>query len=184
MNPSQTPYSPLTVANSFIELANKEGRGLTQLQMQKLSYLFYGWGWALFDRPLVDHHVEAWKFGPVFPPLYYETRFIGSQELDRYIPTGLNPWLYEGKMEELIPRRDSESRKLVDFIWRRYGHMTGPSLIAITHKEGSPWYKTWHNDEAIQQGRRNLVIKDELIQEEYKKLRDDLYRQLGDSSAN
>ena len=51
------------------------------LQLLKLSYIAHGFKLALFDYPLADEAVQAWKYGPVFSTIYGEFKHHGSKEI-------------------------------------------------------------------------------------------------------
>lgn len=54
------------IAKYFLVLVDrKAGDTITQLKLQKLIYFVQGISLALFDRPLFEEEIEAWKYGPV-----------------------------------------------------------------------------------------------------------------------
>lgn len=76
-------YSVTTVANAILELAWRQGESVSPLKLQKLIYLAHGLHLALYGKPLINATVEAWKYGPVVAPLYYELREYGSSLIKR-----------------------------------------------------------------------------------------------------
>ena len=64
----------LSVANYFIELAQRDEVSITQLGLMKRVYIAHGFSLALLNFSLLDSRfddVEAWKYGPVIPSVYH-----------------------------------------------------------------------------------------------------------------
>ena len=78
---------------------------------------------------MIDENPEAWKYGPVIPSLYHRYKHYKNQEIRPVGP----------------PRRfdDNELNKYLDFIWEKYGDLTGLQLSDKTHEIDTPWFKTW-----------------------------------------
>ena len=77
-------YPAKAVANYFIDIARCEGEQLSPMKIQKLVYFAHGWYLALYDEPLLDEKIEAWRYGPVVPSLYHEFKRYGSGTIERY----------------------------------------------------------------------------------------------------
>jgi uncharacterized phage-associated protein len=77
-------YSPLAIANYFIELAKKKDKFITPMKLQKLVYFAHGWCLALSDEPLIDEKIEAWKYGPVVTSLYHEFKRYGNDGIKEH----------------------------------------------------------------------------------------------------
>lgn len=126
-------HSPLAIANYFIQQSNN---GVQHLKLQKLVYCAHGWWLQAHDEsiaPIVSENPQAWQYGPVFPTLYYTLKPRGRtdiQEPQKALP-GEKPPMAEG--DEVI--------ELLDFVWKRYRHLSGWALAEMTHKKGSPWYE-------------------------------------------
>lgn len=145
-------YSAIAVANAFIELAKKEGKQLTNMQLQKLVYVAHGWCLALLRKPLFYNDVKAWEWGPVIPKLYNRLKKYGSGFVTDSIATNDSP---------IDPR--TEDMSLIQSVWDAYKEFDGPQLSAMTHAEGTPWDETW---KSIRYGE----ISNEKIAEHYRQL--------------
>ena len=64
-------HSPLLIADYFIA---RSGGRITPLQVIKMAHIAHGYSLAIHNEPLVDEAVEAWKYGPVVPSLYYRAK--------------------------------------------------------------------------------------------------------------
>ena len=129
------PYTPLAVANTFI-VRYQMGSGIEHMKLQKLVYCANGW-WLAFHpgSQLVTEAPQVWKFGPVFPSLYQVLKVFGRTA----ITTAQSRSPFE--KPSMIDDDDSDSLNLVDWTWRRYGHLSGFALSDMTHKPGTAWYR-------------------------------------------
>ena len=136
-------YSASTIARYFIEKSNGSK---TPMQLNKMTYIAHGWSLAIYNEPLIVENIEAWKYGPVVPILYYEFKRFGG-EVVPYTP-----------IEETKHIRDDD-RALLNKIIEVYGKYEGVQLSAMTHQKGTPWRRVWHN-----MG-RNSIIPNDMIKE-------------------
>jgi uncharacterized phage-associated protein len=144
-------YSAITVANVFITIAEREGKVLTNMKLQKLVYMAHGFGLA-FDKPLIKNEVHAWKYGPVIPQLYKMLAKYGAGTVTELIPS------HEPDMESTL-----EAFEIIKRVWNGYGKFSGGQLSAITHEAGSPWSQTWLKENFS-------VIPEDLIAKHYRDL--------------
>lgn len=140
-------YRSVEIANEFLSQPSALG-SLTQMQLQKLTYLANGWNWAINGEPLISDPVEAWDYGPVYRDLYNHTKFFGSAPLTRPVTSddseaarvfgfrGDRPNPYAA---HLTPRE----RAVVANVWKRYGRLSGAQLSSMTHQAGTPWFHTY-----------------------------------------
>ena len=128
-------HDSVQIANQFVELAKKEGRALTPMQLLKLVYMAHAWMLAIHGRPLIKENVEAWKYGPVILELYQEVKRFRDQPVT-HIDCG-----------EFIP--DNQALSIIEEVYSKYGELNGMTLSMITHIKGSPWYETWHNGKSV-----------------------------------
>ena len=139
-----TAWSP-EIANEFIARAAKEGRALTQMQLQKLVYIAHGWNLAISGEPLTYDAPEAWEYGPVYKELRRALRSYGREPVAREI-----------KRREFAPRMfdddggspahaslTPEDIDILDRVHRDYSKFHAFQLSALTHREGTPWFRVY-----------------------------------------
>ena len=161
-------HRAVEIANEFLRLPGAAGR-LTQMHLQKLTYIAHGWNWAVNNEPLISDDIEAWSFGPVVRDLYDHTKFFGSQPIDRLItPDDSQVARFFGGTGEApayrAPLTDRE-REVIRQVWDRYGKLSAIRLSELTHQPGTPWFQ------AFQHG-RNATIDEEAIRAHYNALAD------------
>lgn len=143
-----------SVANAFLDLARRDEKSLTNMQLQKLVYIAHGYCLAKLRQPLFHNNIHAFEWGPVIPNLYKTLKRFGGGEVKDYIATDESPIA-----------KDSAEMEIIKEVWTEYGDFSGLELSKLTHRKGTPWSETW---------RKNPfgVISDELIAEYYRR---DLY---------
>jgi uncharacterized phage-associated protein len=96
---------------------------LTPMKLQKLVYYCQGFHLALYDKPLFPESIEAWKHGPVCPPLYRILK-----------PCGPAP-VFEIDAKDSLS--EAEKQLVADVYWK-YGQFAAWKLRSMTHNE-TPW---------------------------------------------
>ena len=108
------------VANWFL---SKET--MSHKKLQKLAYYVEAWGWALYDRDVIeDTNFEAWVHGPVSRILYDKYREYGWNDIEQTVDNSI-----EFSDQEL---------ELLESVWMTYGELSANELEALTHSE-IPW---------------------------------------------
>lgn len=165
-------YPSKAVANWFLDKFRHARRDCTQLHLNKIVFIAHGWHFA-YDPDqlgLINEPVVAWKFGPVVPSLRREFLDMGSKP----IRSRASEWDIEGGTFE-PDMADFEVQvwemKLLDWVWHKYGHLSGPELVARTHRPGTPWATVTRNGTEIG---HNRVIPPDVIQAYYMKLRNQI----------
>lgn len=128
------PYEPIAVANEFIVGYSRDSE-LEHMKLQKLVYCTYGWWLTENDEPLLTEAPQVWRHGPVFPSLYRILKPFGRRDIAH--PQSSNPF-------ESPPRIDDDDvavSTVIDWVWQRYGHLSGFALSDMTHKPGTPWHR-------------------------------------------
>ncbi len=148
------PHSAIDVANYFVRRAIHDGRPLTPMQVLKLTFLAHGWTLAWTSAPLINEPVQAWKYGPVIPSVYYAFNKYGAAHI--FQPT---------QPVDALPQ---EVKNRIEKIYVFYSPYTGSQLSALTHKKGSSWDKI--AGKFTDYFPMSLEIPDSLIEEYYKEL--------------
>jgi uncharacterized phage-associated protein len=128
--------SVLTIANEFLNIAQRADKQLTPLQLMKLTYIANGWMLAFKDKPLFDDKIEAWKYGPVIPELYHATKEFGSKPI---------AWQLAAPIQD---EPEPFARQLLESVWKKYGHLSGTALSNLTHRSGSPWSQYYKENQS------------------------------------
>lgn len=123
------------IANEFIKLARSEGKQLTNMQLQKLVFISQGYSLAILDRPLYYHNTHAWQWGPVVPKLYKTLQKYGNGQVTDLLES-----------EDHLDGDATQEMRIIRGVWRGYGHLSGGQLSALTHKENTPWSRTWESN--------------------------------------
>jgi uncharacterized phage-associated protein len=119
----------LDVAKYFIVKAYEDGKEaeMTNMKVQKLLYYSQSLYLALYDEPLFNEPIQAWRYGPVCPPAY---GFYSKFEADQLpIPAP----------EELLQIPDERKNVLAE-VWEYFGGYHAYLLSDMTHLE-FPWKK-------------------------------------------
>jgi uncharacterized phage-associated protein len=119
----------LNAAHYFIIRAYEDGMEaeMTNMKIQKLLYYSQSLHLALYDEPLFDEEIQAWRYGPVCPPAY---RFYSEFEA-KQLPIPSKEFLFQVA---------DEKKKLLEEIWEYFGSYHAYSLSDMTHLE-FPWKK-------------------------------------------
>ena len=177
---SREGFSARAIANYFIGQARQDGREVTHMKLQKLSYIAHGWCLALLECPLIQDSVQAWEYGPVYPSLYHELKEYGKDPIHEEI---LNLEIDESGEFKFSPASiDEESsdeehkQKIVTLlkkVWEVYRKFSAIDLSAMTHEAGTPWGKVVAGYSQAKQ--KSIPIPNDLIRKHYKELarRDD-----------
>ncbi len=146
-------HDSLTIANRFLELAERNDDTLTPMQVLKLVYIAHGWRLGLYGRPLIRDEVQAWQYGPVIPKLYNAMRGYRSNPVTSRLRADRSDRLLNKNEESVIKQ-----------VFDIYGGMSGPALSRLTHAPGTPWALTY--DEGV----FNTTISNDLIEDHYERL--------------
>ncbi len=111
----------LNIAKSFLTFES-----MSHKKIQKLCYYAYSWYLTLTNQELFKEGFEAWVHGPVNRELYSHYADYGWSEIGKI----------DKNVEEILT--EGENKKLIEEIYRIYGHLNGDELEALTHEE-RPW---------------------------------------------
>ena len=162
------PHKPVAIANEFLRMPGALG-SVTQMQLQKLTYIAHGWNLAINGEPLTDVEPEAWTYGPVYPSLYEHTKYYGKSPVTREITSGdtdLYRFFGNGKPEDqpaYSANLSVREREVIRIVWEKYGSVSGVKLSEMTHQQNSPWFKAYMRG-------RGEVLRNSEIKSHYEEL--------------
>lgn len=160
--PMPAPFPVKAVANAILDKSFAEKRPVSPLKLQKLLYYAHGYYSAAYGQPLVDEAFEAWQYGPVVPAVYHEFKDFGNSPITREA-TDIS---WDDDEVDSIPVPplfdDPRVQKVIDYVWKQYGHLSAVALSEMTHRPDSPWDKTM---KANKFGLKNVDIPQALIDE-------------------
>jgi len=154
-------YTPSHIANFILSRSWDEKIGVSQIALQKLTYISYGWALVILDHSLFDEKFYAWKHGPVCASLYHEFKHFGKYDITE--PS------YEFKLGEdaistsndastpEVPESDVVTTSVLSKVWNVYKDFNPWELVRKTHETGSPWHQVY------KEGERWKIIPDEII---------------------
>lgn len=157
-------WNSTAIANEFLRRAKKDGKKLTQMQLQKLVYIADGWNLAINDEPLAQDRPQAWDYGPVYRELWDAVRVHGDQPITELIKigdVGINIFRDDAD-KEISAEFTEDETKLIDRVSEIYSEYHAYQLSALTHQPGTPWHE-WYKDKGFKGGE----IPNELIREHF-----------------
>lgn len=119
----------LSVARYFIVKAYEDGieAEMTNMKVQKLLYYAQSLYLALYDEPLFQDEIQAWRYGPVCPPAY---KFYSEFEAEQLPIPG----------KDFFSELSEEAKRLLEEVWEYFGGYHAYRLSGMTHLE-FPWKK-------------------------------------------
>lgn len=133
--------SALSVANYFLDLAEESGQHIKPLKMMKLVYIAHGFMLAMLDYSVLNPRfdkVEAWKYGPVIPSVYYSFKIYKDHDIDN--KTDYMQVNDDKTVTFVTPTlEDDKAKAICRFVWNRYGKLNDSDLVTLLHRPGTPW---------------------------------------------
>lgn len=127
--------SALNVSNNILERGFSEDIDITPMKLQKLTYLVYKKYYQDTNRILFQDRFEVWKYGPVVRSIYDEFKEYKGNAIKRYCREP------DGSVFVVDEEASSAFKNAVNAIWEKYKLYDGIPLSAMTHREGTAWYK-------------------------------------------
>lgn len=156
--------SPLAVANYFVGKSLQSGVELTPMKLIKMVYIAHGWHLGVYDTPLINEAVQAWKYGPVIDSVYQHFKKYRDKQV-----TAMAESSVDGQISIPTVGDNSALITFLDVIWEKYKKFNGWELSDITHQQDTPWDKTWkQNGGGSMSG---AIIPNNEIAEHYRQLK-------------
>lgn len=104
---------------------------ITNLQLQKILYIMQVFSLGERDKPIFNAKIEAGNYGPVVSEVYHRFKYLGIMPIPSY-----------EFIDDTNDYNDDECRFISKMIEMTKG-LKGWELVAITHRKGSAWTKTF-----------------------------------------
>lgn len=125
----------LNVANNILERGFSENIDITPMKLQKLTYLVYKKYYQDTDKTLFQDKFEVWKYGPVVRSIYDAFKEYRGNAIKQYYKE------LDGSVLIVNEEKSRLFKNAINAIWDKYKLYDGIPLSAMTHREGSAWYK-------------------------------------------
>jgi uncharacterized phage-associated protein len=138
----------LDIARYFIIRAYEDSREaeMTNMKVQKLLYYAQSLHLALYNEPLFENEIQAWRYGPVCPPAYhYYSEFEANQ-----LPVPAHSEITS------IPE---QKKQLLEEVWDYFGIHHPYVLSSMTHLE-FPWKKARKNLPSYASSTETILLDD------------------------
>lgn len=137
-------YDALTIAKYIVTKCVQDGCPVSNLQLQKILYFVQLDSLKRTKAPAFSDDIEAWKFGPVVPDVYYHfcgfgaLPILATYEVDSHLASN-------GFMNRVV-----EEKRAMD-PW---------DLVEEAHEPGKPWAIIFKGGEG-----NHAVIPNDLIRD-------------------
>lgn len=136
----------IELAKYIVNKCVVENYPITNLQLQKILYYVQRDHLHDFNERAFIDEIEAWKFGPVVPEVYYAFCYYGAMPIENQYDNASNIDIDFNLVDKIV----EEKRKLKPW-----------DMVNDTHKSGGAWDRTFQNGK----GNRNVIGID-LIRED------------------
>lgn len=136
-------YTAREIAHYVIDTCTRDGRPISNLQLQKILYFVQLEYCKQAGSLLFADEFEAWQYGPVLPDVYDEYSFFGGMRVEKTYASVAQP-APEDKL--IIDKVVVDKRE--KYPW---------DLVRIAHASGSPW------DRAFRKGNGTVIPNSSLL---------------------
>lgn len=154
------------IGNAILDAAARDGVTLSNLALNKIIYFAHAWYLALYSKPLVDSHFEAWQYGPMHPQIYHQLKRYSDQPIASRL-TQID--METGRDIPVEVELSDEENDHIIKITRFYGVRSAAWLVDATHESGAPWDQVWSAAERTPCP--GMIIPDELTERFYSQKR-------------
>ena len=139
----------------------------TQLKLQKLVYLCFADYLCDTGKQLFTDKIYAFKYGPVVDTVYERYKEYGYKPIDQETEDIDNKNIFEMPAKSRIIFAEDGTEKIlsIDKTLRKYGSLSASQLVDLTHKEKTPWSKTFKGTEEVYSSIDPDIIKQYHIHE-------------------
>ncbi len=163
-SPDGKKYDALNLANSIIIYTKQQEppyNFICLLKLMKLSYIALGNYLAVREDDFFEEDVEVWRYGPVIPSIWHEYK-----EFSLYTAIPITRKIRNhGFAVDGMSDKDYFLWALIIDVCDKYKDQNANKMVAITHGEGTPWFKY---KKRLLQGERGIRIKKNEIRQYYR----------------
>lgn len=128
------------LCNNILVRGKDEKIAITPMKLQKLMYFTCRDYVHQTGNTPIGELFEVWKYGPVLPSVYAEFKPFGSNPITSFARDAT------GKPKKVSESKNPILAQVLDVTWAKYKRFTAVQLSAMTHKEGSGWYRAYMED--------------------------------------
>ena len=139
------PYRVVDIANYVVSKCYRDGKPVSNLQLQKMLYFLQLLFLEAFKVPLFNEEFEAWPYGPVMPSVYRMFSRFGGAPIDMSVDGA----------GRLVLR---DHKGFLDVAIEVLREKSPWDLVRVSHADNSPWDIVYN-----QQGRHKGVIPNDML---------------------
>lgn len=118
----------------IIEYYNRNGKKVTNLELQKLAYFLEAIYMVSSDEEyLFEEDFAAWNFGPVNLEIYNHYKNFGRIPIELEKEVNIN----------------HQNLKYIENLYDLFKDFNATQLVNLSHANGSPWYTIYSNNQGI-----------------------------------
>lgn len=141
----------MSIFNIASYIAEKSNWSLSNLSLQKLTYLAQMFHLGVSNSAAFEEDFEAWDYGPVCPDLYHDLKMFGSEPVASYSSLGK----FEKEFQQDV------INNILDPLVKIGIEKTPGKLVSITHWKDGAWSKSY------MEGVKGIQIPKSMIRQEF-----------------
>lgn len=120
-------YNAINIAKYIVKKCDDDNKNITNLQMQKILFFIQKENIKKMGTGLFYNRIEAWRYGPVVPDVYYKYSGFGAMPIEFY------------DFFEEIPYIEITDKNLIDKVLNAKIDESAWNLVDETHIENGAW---------------------------------------------
>ena len=120
-------YNAINIAKYIVKKCDDVNKNITNLQMQKILFFIQKENIKKMGIGLFYNRIEAWRYGPVVPDVYYKYSGFGAMPIEFY------------DFFEEIPYIEIADKDLIDKVLNAKIDESAWDLVDETHIENGAW---------------------------------------------
>jgi len=125
------------IANAILDAAERDGRSLDHISLQKILFLLHAWWLSHKGEPLVAQAFEAWEYGPVSRIVYDSFKSCKDSPVGPLRATRTDP--FTEAVDRVPANLSAEEHDFLVRCVRYYSSYSAFELVRLTHAPNGPW---------------------------------------------